>query len=724
MSAEMATIRENPFSNSTDPRLAYFDKPRRNAVARLLTGLYQGDGLFLLVGEDGIGKTTLLRHLGIQIAALAGVRLLHAEPFVSCPASAGFIDVAKACAGAIADTGGDPLEMARLLQDIAADGDQMPAMLIDDADRLDDAGLRAIATLTTLRSGERRLLSAVMVGSRELPRRMARVSGTAENVPAERIIQVPAMARAEVERMIRQRLRLAGRSDLEEVLQPAIGELAGQGNGVPLQVLGLCRRALGSAETLAPRLSLSKVTDEAPLLSLGDSIPTVPLIVPAAAEVSADGAAMLQSAGNAPSHRQGAGPEAPAQGAGDEMSAEALRPSAESTAVPPPPFKSEATSAWAGIGATSGNDPSVSWERGEAASHPARGHIRYTAASARRVDTARWQNAGRRRRPWRKMSLAAGSLLVMLGAGWAVYDFVPRENSDPVSSTAAVIDPLLAPSVPAGLAPPVLPRPDATTAPPFAVTTPALPAPSSTDSWWRPQASAERSGDDHRPDAASGTSAGASAPPADVVNRAAVDSLEGASLPEESPWVASGPTVTAPAREPEPPAPVIAAKPVPKAAPPATASNARSVAVSTAPEKPPAPEVLSASASADGRGQPARTRQKEALLLEGDEQLLAGQVDAARAIYQEAFDRGSAEAARRLAQTFDPRNVAATSTDGSAAEAILWYKDAARHGDRRARGELEALENWLEDAAASGDAEARRVLQVWRAPAEPVQAEP
>jgi TPR repeat protein len=111
-----------------------------------------------------------------------------------------------------------------------------------------------------------------------------------------------------------------------------------------------------------------------------------------------------------------------------------------------------------------------------------------------------------------------------------------------------------------------------------------------------------------------------------------------------------------------------------------------------------------------------RSRQKDALLMEGDEQLLAGEVEAARATYQEAFDRGSVEAARRLAQTFDPRNVSANSTEASAAEAILWYKDAAKRGDRRARGELQGLESWLEDAAASGNSEARRVLKTWRAP--------
>jgi TPR repeat protein len=99
-------------------------------------------------------------------------------------------------------------------------------------------------------------------------------------------------------------------------------------------------------------------------------------------------------------------------------------------------------------------------------------------------------------------------------------------------------------------------------------------------------------------------------------------------------------------------------------------------------------------------------------------------VDAARDIYEAAFERGSGEAARRLAETFDPRNSAPSSRQVSAAEAILWYRDAARKGDRRAHTELTDLEVWLETSAASGNEEARRVLDVWRSPAEPDEPTP
>jgi TPR repeat protein len=123
---------------------------------------------------------------------------------------------------------------------------------------------------------------------------------------------------------------------------------------------------------------------------------------------------------------------------------------------------------------------------------------------------------------------------------------------------------------------------------------------------------------------------------------------------------------------------------------------------------------------------PSRQRQIETLLTEGDALLEGGDVEGARASYEGAFERGSGEAARRMAETFDPRSNAAPAAPPSPQEAILWYQDAARKGDRRAKAELTELESWLETSAASGDREARRVLDAWRQPAEPAgsDAEP
>ncbi|QLH39736.1 MAG: hypothetical protein HWD60_13320 [Defluviicoccus sp.] len=144
----------------------------------------------------------------------------------------------------------------------------------------------------------------------------------------------------------------------------------------------------------------------------------------------------------------------------------------------------------------------------------------------------------------------------------------------------------------------------------------------------------------------------------------------------------------------------------PKAAAPATAPS--SAARSTPAEPPATGQVL-----------PSRQRQIAVLLNDGDARLQEGDIDAARTSYQNAFERGSGEGARRLAETFDPRSHTPASRQASAEEAILWYQDAVRRGDRRAAYELQELATWLENAAASGNREARRVLDAWRTPAEP-----
>ncbi|HYN39527.1 MAG TPA: hypothetical protein VES39_09765, partial [Rhodospirillales bacterium] len=588
---------------------------------------------------------------------LDGVRLMHAPPFIRCSARAGFADIIAGCAATFGPDGADPLQAARRLQDVV-DGEQMPVMLIDDAENLDDAALRAIAALAMLRSGNRPLLSAVLTGAPELAGRLAELLVGDERVPDSRVIALAPMPRAEVERLIRHRLRLAGRSDTD--LLPLISDLAVQSNGVPLQVLGLCRRALPAALPAAM-----------PSQSTASSAPVVP---PAAA------AAALEA--SLPSETAAEALTAPAQ----------PLPGAPSMAATEPP----------------------AGRAGISIPEPAAGHIRYGAESAQHIESARWRrDAPRRRRRGGRALAAAGVAALALATGWMLYDRTPQRLAE-ISTAGA---PAVAPPETAPLRPPV---PSSPVAPSPVASSPVAPsssaamrapgidaAPSPAEAWWRPSGGdapaavpPPASGGDRRQPTAAARPAEATPEPvarSPVANPAPVTPPQQAARPTVAKAEPASPPVTA---KPRPPAAVVpAAKPVVAGPVPTPAQERADGADETKP--------------------PVRSRESAAALLRaGDEQLVAGEIQAARAAYQEAFERGSAEAARRLAQTFDPRNVSAHSSEGSAAEAILWYKDAARRGDRRARGELQGLETWLEDAAASGDGEARRVLHAWRAPEE------
>lgn len=713
MSVIVSTPSEDPFRISTDPRLAHFDAPRRHAVARLMSGLYQGEGLFLLTGEDGIGKTTLLRHLGDEVAALDGVRLLHTAPFIDCAPSAGFGDIAAACSDIFRAGTPDPLLAARVLQDLA-DGEQMPAMLIDDADCLDGATLRALSTLATLRGGERRLLSAVLTGTPELVGRMAALLGPNDRLPPDRQIVLAPMARTDVERMIRHRLRQAGRPE-----DGAIDEVTAQSNGVPLQVLGLCRRMLRVEET--PR-----VVAGAAIAATGTPVPKMSVSASPLPETSATTPPLsAEPAVAAPGTDPGAGAPAAAASVPKPAPAPATRTVivAGEPLVPPAALRATsptrpATAAGAGKGAerpgpSRPDTPKVGDRPAAAAAAPA-GHIRYGPASAMEIPGAQWQDGRSRRRPRRRALLAAGVAILLLGTGWTLYDHTPRRLAETTAGRVpalvpteqpfgAVVEPSHAPvRAPSDAVAVPLPQAGRDRSPAAVVAETPAPPPAPVEPWWRPSG-AERLRADLPPPAAADD---AGAAPSRREEEPPVAALSPGSTPDAGP-------VSRPTPPPGPvarPAPIAKAPPAVKPRPP----------VATAPVPQPEADVVVVTRTPEAR-QPLKGR--DALLTAGDEQIANGDVQAARIAYQEAYAKGSAEAARRLAQTFDPRNVAAHSSEASPAEAILWYQDAARKGDRRARGELHGLEVWLEDAAASGDGEARRVLQSWRAPAQPEDAD-
>jgi type II secretory pathway predicted ATPase ExeA len=725
MLAEDLQSPEDAFLDTADPRFCYLDPLRRHASGRLLSGLYGGDGLFLLTGRAGIGKTTLLCHLSEQLKALDGVLPLCSTQVFACRSGTTLADVFAACETrlGLGQSAAAPLKATKKLREFV-EGDRSPVLLLDDADLLGDDVLEAVVTLTGLQAADRCLLSAVLTGHPDIGSRVAAITGDGGAQASDRAMELQPMAEPEVARMIRHRLRAAGRPE-DTFGADAIAAIVRDSGGVPSAVVRTCRGALqlvgsGSRETMTAEIVLAAVGEEATRVERESPRPA---------------AAPVASPPDRPASEFGASRPQP-------------RPVEPRIAFPPP----AEPSTLADIPTQRFPEPSLRRERHASIPEVTLGHHgapRHESPPTVSREAAWWANtvhseppertAGDhppvpRRRRGRRAALAIAAVvlfLVLSAAALAIFMAGPRGfGGSPFASSAGGA---------AGTLPTYDPRSDAR-------------------AWWRPGGPSESAapgvvaGDD-------GDKAGVAAPKplpslssldtgrqgdpiaAPAEKGAGDKSMSRGADPSPSPIASAAPVTAEPVSRDEAaqqPLPPVKAEPLPEipapsvkeglqakaSATPTTAEAPAKPASPTTRPQPPAakpsapqgPQAKLSPATAAKAGTP-RNREIESLLAEGDARLDEGDFAAARSAYEQAYDRGSATAAARMAQTFDPRNVAATRKTASPAEAILWYQDAARKGDRRARTELNDLASWLENSAASGNQEARRVLELWREPA-------
>ncbi len=71
---------ENPFDTSPDPKFFFPSESHSEALASLLYGINHKKGFILILGEAGIGKTTLIHHLINTLDAKVKTDSFSAKP--------------------------------------------------------------------------------------------------------------------------------------------------------------------------------------------------------------------------------------------------------------------------------------------------------------------------------------------------------------------------------------------------------------------------------------------------------------------------------------------------------------------------------------------------------------------------------------------------------------------------------------------------------------------
>ncbi len=241
---------ENPFALSADPKFFFPAESHREAFAALLYGINQRKGFVLLLAEEGIGKTTLIRHLiGTLDSNVKTIffpqgqiafELMLKEILINLE-----IPITMEAKGSMLHD-----LYSYLIQSL--EKDENVAIIIDEAHNISPETIEELRLLSNLETSKSKLLQIVIVGE---PKLKAKLRSKIIRQINQRIVvssQISPLTREESLRYIDHRLKIVGSSSSEIFTDEALSLICRYSKGIPRTINILCGNALsvgyGSSE--------------------------------------------------------------------------------------------------------------------------------------------------------------------------------------------------------------------------------------------------------------------------------------------------------------------------------------------------------------------------------------------------------------------------------------------------------------------------------------------
>jgi general secretion pathway protein A len=244
-------LTEEPFSITTDPKFFYLSASHEHAYGELLNGLRRREGLLVLTGETGTGKTTLCRTviqaLGPRTfaAMILNPFMAGAEVFRIVLRDFGLVSHEDIRRGALASA--DVPQLVDILEGFLQSLLPLEAhaiIVLDEAQSVAPQVLDELRVLTALEHNNRRLVQVVLCGQPDLLKTLALEPLHALNERVTRRLTLAPLPPSEVQPYIDHRLGIAGGATAVTFEPAATRIVAELSRGLPRRINVLCDRAL------------------------------------------------------------------------------------------------------------------------------------------------------------------------------------------------------------------------------------------------------------------------------------------------------------------------------------------------------------------------------------------------------------------------------------------------------------------------------------------------
>jgi general secretion pathway protein A len=258
-------LRERAFDLTLNPRFLLLTPAHREALGNLQYGVASRQGLTLLTGEAGTGKTTVLRR-ALSLRLEDGPRRARwvqlNNPMLSRDE---FLEFLATSFGLTAAVTTSKVRLLRELEQVLRDRHDegiLSALVVDEAQCLPDDLLEEVRLLANIESDTYKLLSIVLSGQPELATRLNewRFRHLKQRVALR--CSLSALTLSESAAYIAGRIRLAGGDAARVFSREAVIAVHERARGIPRTINVICENALLTAFAMGEPLIRSELVGQ------------------------------------------------------------------------------------------------------------------------------------------------------------------------------------------------------------------------------------------------------------------------------------------------------------------------------------------------------------------------------------------------------------------------------------------------------------------------------